>query len=116
MNGTSATPSRSGASTTRMASLRFTGGRIFLPATTAYDYEILAEHLRATARRYGSIELQIGAHRWSVRSARDVGSRCASCTGSMGDTAFQVNDGPQCENCATGGLLRSRDRRNSAAA
>jgi hypothetical protein len=99
----------------RTAVIVHAGGRLSLPLGSPYESQILADHLRAMARRHRSVELRIGAHRWSVRGALTE-ARCGSCAVTLGDTAFDANDGAQCDHCATGGLLGSRDRRRCDAA
>ncbi len=97
----------------RRVVLQFADTRISLPCGDAYEAQIVADHVRATVRRHGRLELRIGDHSWTVASA--VETCGADCRGCLSHERPAAAGTVVCEVCSARHLL-SLDRLSSSAA
>lgn len=97
----------------RRVHLQFADTRMSLPCGDAYEAQVVADHVRATVRRHGRLELRIGDHSWTVAST--VESCGADCRGCLANERPAGNGSVVCEVCSARHLL-SLDRSSGSAA
>jgi hypothetical protein len=63
------------------AHISFAGGGLIVPAQTPYERELLVEHIEASTRRHGSVQLEVNRRHWTVVSlSKGHREGCATCS------------------------------------
>ena len=74
---------------------------LYMSAHDPYEFQTLFEELAWYARKYGSVQLELDEHVFTVES-RGAAARCGSCGGALIPPSFQEGLGlPVCVRCAS---------------
>lgn len=85
----------------QVATIHFEAGALLLPANNPYDREVVFEQVDFYARRYGSVDVQLG--RAAMRAARcggETGLACARCGEPLRAVLYQLGERRFCTDCA----------------
>ena len=85
----------------QVAKIHFHTGALLLPANNPYDREVVFEEADFYARRYGSVDVELG--RSAMHAARcngDAGLACAHCHEPLRAVSFRVGERRFCTDCA----------------
>jgi hypothetical protein len=88
-----------------IAHVSFLGGGMFVPASSPYDRQVLAEHVLNRTRQKGQVQVLINNQRWMVH--RSLGPRslcCTRCQSGIDAVCYLLpqNETPYCVCCAFG--------------
>jgi hypothetical protein len=76
------------------------GTLLVLPATSPYEWELLREHVVASARQRGTLRLRIEGLDCTVQRERDPARRCGGCGRGFQQVSFRVAARDVCLGCA----------------
>jgi hypothetical protein len=85
-----------------IAHISVRGCGMFVPARSAYDREVLADHVASYARMHGRVQVLLDGARWLI-AAEPVTHRCAHC-GRPAALRWTSSDSAEkcCARCALG--------------
>jgi len=63
-----------------IAHISFKGGGLILPVHTAYERELLVEHVEASTKRHGCVLLQVNRRQWTISMRNGLRPVCVSCS------------------------------------
>ena len=87
------------------ASISAPDGVVVLPASSPYEWQLLGEHVVATARQRGSVRLRVGGTECVVHCDGAAGRGCSGCARPLRVT-FRVAWRELCLDCARDWLTR----------
>jgi hypothetical protein len=88
-----------------IAHVSFVGGGIFLPARSAYDRQLLAEHVRNRVRAKGKVRVLVDDQRWMVHLRPSSNpADCSQCGRAANSACYlgAATGTPYCLACAFG--------------
>lgn len=86
---------------TQIATIRYDGGALVIPARDPYERELVFEEADFYARRHGMVGLQLGRNEMRVsRSAAELGLSCGRCGQPLRMVTFQLGERRFCTRCA----------------
>lgn len=88
-----------------IAFISFPGGGLVLPARTPYERELLFQHVKQCANRYGRVRLAFNRREWTVQVVSGDSSPCAACDQRVEGLLYESAGRTLCAQCA-GGALR----------
>ena len=62
-----------------IAQISFHGGGLVLTAKTPYERELLFDHVKQYANRYGRVRLVLNRREWTILRNDGDGAACAAC-------------------------------------
>ena len=85
-----------------MAKVRMQGCAIYLPFETAYDQEVVFEHLQSVARAHHRLALEVRERCLLVSECGTRACECAECgrTIACGSVQYHADDHTLCTRCA----------------
>ncbi len=92
-----------------IAHVSFAGEGLFLPVRSAYDRQLLAEHVAARVRTKGEAQVLLNDERWLVGLMRGrQGGDCSGCNKALDIACYAARnpDPAYCVNCALGGAAK----------
>ena len=63
-----------------VAHISFEGGGLIVPVHTPYERELLVEHVEASTKRLGSVQLEVNRRHWTISMNNGLGAVCAACS------------------------------------
>lgn len=85
----------------QVARIHFGAGELVLPANDPYDRELVFEEADFYARRYGSVDVELGrAQLRAARSTGEPGVACVRCHEPLRAVSFQIGERRFCTHCA----------------
>ena len=87
------------------------GGVLILPAASAYEWQLLCEHVTAEARRHARVSVRLGGVACVVRAATGGSASCCcrDCARPLRRVAFRIAWRDLCGECARRQLIRETD-------
>jgi len=87
-----------------IAHVAYPGGGTVLPARSAYERQVLVEHVTHRARRSTVVRLELDGRRWSITAADSVDrSECAKCLRRVSVSGTRPGDADAyCVSCLVG--------------
>jgi len=83
-----------------IAFISFPGGGLVLPARTPYEREMLFQHVKQCANRYGRIRLTFNRLEWTVEFLSGGAITCTACNKSIEALVYESSGRKLCAHCA----------------
>ena len=83
-----------------LARIRGATGAFIVPVDTPYDHELLFDAVEESARRHGTVRLEINRRAWKVTLANDVAPDCSTCQGAAATLIYTAGGRCLCAGCA----------------
>jgi len=84
-----------------VARVRYRGVRIYFSVGSAYDRQLLIEHLIACSHRKQHVEMDIGNVHWVLQGRHSSGACCPKCNGPMSSACHDTSSPADvCISCA----------------
>lgn len=83
-----------------VAHVSFEGGGLIVPAHTPYQRELLFEHVEASTKRRGDVQLRLNGRHWTISSSATPLEVCTGCPRSLDKLTYRFDAQALCGHCA----------------